>query len=369
MRNKLLVILLLLLLSILLIQNDLGNKVFVKNITKIVTVNDKGFKKSDLLILGVNSFKTGDVSGIVKKYSFSDAKNANYCGLTNSSKVYRSGNDDIILVQDGSNISYYKERDSKCNEIFKRNDFELIFDTNTVYANNSIYTSIESNTDFTHTGMSRVSKDDLVTYDNLNDQYTNPIVDGDNVIMIQNLQSVVSFNKNNKMKVLQNNDENVRRVIAINNLGKGLFMIVKTNNTYVIEGYNINDKNSITKIKPIIKYDVSAYFKNYSLENSEINIYKNDSFVVFNNGSSTIFIKPDFSKIITYANSESLVSLIDDKAILVNNGIYFVLDLTNNLREDIGNLRAFSVMSSNNDVYFGIIDNKQKEVYLKFTLK
>ena len=369
MRNKLLVLILLLLVIVLLLQNNLGKKVFIKNSADIKLISAKDFKKEDNLIEGVSSFRTGDVSAVVKKYSFVEAANAYYCGKANSSKVFSDGGNDIILVQDNSDVYYYKEKNNQCTEIFKRSDFELVFDTNTVYANNSVYTDIESNVDFEETGMSRITKDDIHTFDNLNDKYTNPLVNGNEVIMLQNEQSVVVFNEDNNVVFKQNNDNNARRVIALNALGDSLFMIVKTNNTYVIEGYNLKDKSSIEQMKPLLKYDISSYYKNYNLATGTINIDKDKNFVSFSNGVNTIFISEDFSKVIAYAQSENLLAFVNNRAIMFNDGNYFVLDLNNYKREDIGKLRAFSLKTEGNNVFFGVIDNKQKESYLKFTIK
>ncbi|MDR3215280.1 MAG: hypothetical protein LBT75_03260 [Bacilli bacterium] len=368
MRNKLLVIFFLLLICVFLVQNDLSKRVFINDTKKISLLTNKDFNNTNFLIDGVSNFKSGNLSGLNKKYSFIEKKDTLYCNKSNNAFLVNSI-DNIVLYQDAHNIEYYQSQNDKCNLILKSDAFDVDLTNDTIYDNDSIYTYVESHTDFINTGISRINKEGIYTFDNLNDKYSNLIKHGNDVLMIKNMQSVVAFNDKNKVIFKQDNDNNARRVIALNSVGNSLFMIVKLNDHYVIEGYDINNTNAIRKMTPLIKYDISKYYKNYNIETSTIKNNHNKEYVSFTNDQNTLLIKNDFSKIIVLDNTENLLTFIDDKILIKHDQNYSLLSLGTMTKENIGIIRALGLKINDYQLYFSVIDEKNDEVYIKYTLK
>lgn len=366
MRKKLILLLLLMLTIILTLVNMNKGGKFIKDPSQIQIVTTKSFKESKDII--ANNFKkdTKAISGVSSKFQYVDAKEIKSCNKEGSATVISIENGyNIVAIENNNNYEYYKERGSaNCELIGKIQDVNFTENVVEAYANDAIYTSFESNSDFEISGMVKVKDDKVTPIDTLDKHYTNPIAFSGGVLMIQNNKNVMAFDSEDKVIWQQNNANNSRQVLAINVVKDSLFLIVKNNNQYNIEGYNIEDQESITKAKPQITYNVSKYIGRVE---SEITTKRSDSYVSFTTNSNSLLVANDLSKIVVLEKYNTALGFNGYDFITKKDEGYYVFKIDNNTYESFGNIKALNFKFLGNTVIFEVLNNHGKSEYISFS--
>ena len=368
MRKKLILLMLLIILALLFILNERKNIVFV-GAENVNVYTDEDITEVDNILL--NLFNDGDleIAGIEKKYQVVSREETQYCDKENTMLISRERNYKVISNEEGNDYSFYKENNGRCELIGKIENVNFTEKIVSTYANGSIYTNFESLNDFEISGMVRVKKDEVVPFGSFQTRYTNPTAFPDGVLMIENNKNVVAFDNNDKATTKQNNDSNNRNVLAINLVDRSLFMLVKNGNQYTLEGYDVNDEESIKKIDPKLTYDVSEFLKSLDITSAEITTRSSSTYGSFTTAGSTIIISADFSDLFLLNNADTTLDITDDIAFLRNSEIFYVLDLQKRESEPLGSIRALSFKVDGSSVFFTALDDKSNEVYIKFRIR
>ncbi|MDL2211481.1 hypothetical protein LJB88_01225, partial [Erysipelotrichaceae bacterium OttesenSCG-928-M19] len=310
------------------------------------------------------------LSGIEAKYKFVEKKDIQFCDKEeNTALISKEKKFNIVSYQEGNNYYYYKARKNECELIGEIENVNFTENIESTYANDSIYTSFESLSDFEISGMVRVSKDEIHPFDSLSVRYSNPVAFSEGVIMLENHRNVIAFDKNNKKIFTQNNETNGRNVLALNLVDRSLFMIVEINGKYLLEAYDINNQTRIKKINPNLEYDVTNYFKNFDYEINEITTQHSNYYGSFTFNGKTLVISDDFSKLFVFNNADTALGLDESYIYLKKDELYYVVDLSAKTREHIGNIKALGFKNIGDSLYFTVLDNDGTEVYIQFTIK
>lgn len=370
MRKKLILILIIIGLMVIIVNIVKNKNIFVKNTNQIEMLTEKDFKDTDTLLKNLSSQKTSDVlPGITPKYEVLDNKNlAQYCNKESGTVlISQEEGYDVISYGDNNDFSYYRIKGKSCALIGTIKNVNFQVSSNEIYANDSIYGTYESLTDYNMRGLLRIDKDGVTPLDTIDKRYTNPLnVDG-NVLAVENYQSVVVFNNDNKIIAKQNNDNNNREVLAVNKAGDSLIMLVKKNNKFYLEGYNSLDLDNLDTIKPLVTYELNNEFK--IGDKIDFTIKNDKDFAVFITSDQVLVVQNDLSKVILLGKNYDVIDLIAGNAIAKIDENYYILNFTKMEKEKIGDLKSVSLRLMTRNLYFGVLDSKNKEIYIRFTIK
>lgn len=373
MRKRLLLLVLLVLLTILILQMSSTDKVFISDIKNIKVLSDKDIKDSKDILVS-NTMKSSDkINNINDKYKNITKDALDYCQSDKYTLVEKSNGFNLLLEYDINNtntiIKYYRERNDSCELLVETKDAKFTDNVVDVYFDNSVVTSIESNQDFEIMGMTRVSKDGLFSYDNLANKYTNPVVSNKGLIMIENMRNLVVFDNNNKIVIKQDNDNNTRRVLAANVNNRSLILLVKNSKQYFLEAYDLDNKDNIQKIKPLLKYEITKNMQDYDVVRDKIRITKNNSFLSFSYSSKSFIVANNFSKLYILEKAGFIMDYVSNNVIINQDELFYIVNLNSDTKENIGKIKIFNYKIVGNNINIGLFNDKDSQEFISYTLR
>ncbi|WP_423364544.1 hypothetical protein [Mycoplasma sp. P36-A1] len=364
MRKKLILLILLMLTIILTLLNMNKGGKFIKDAASIQLITTKGFTKSDTLIKDSFAKDSAQISSVLKKYEYVEASAIKACDKNGTATIVSQETGfNVVAIENSNSFEYYKEKSNGCELIGKISDVKFTENIVEAYANDSIYTSFESNNNFEISGMVKVKDDEVTSIDTLDNRYTNPTAFSNGVLMIQNNKNVVAFDKDDKVIFQQNNSKSSRQILALNVIDNSLFLIIKDDNKVSIEGYNIEDKDSFISAKPAITYEITKYIGNVG---SEITTKKSNSYASFTTNNNTIVVSKDLAKVIVLEKYNTTLGFNGSDIIVKKDENYYVFNLDNNTFEDFGKIKALNFKFSGNSIVFEVLNKDGKSEYIKF---
>lgn len=370
MRKKLILILIIIALLVVIVNVIKNKNIFIQNKNQIEMLSEKNFKETDSLLKTFSpKEQTKNLPGIIPKYEVLDSKtNLQYCNKKSGTVlISQEEGYDIVSYGDNNDFSYYKVKGKSCELIGSIKDIDFQVPSNEIYANDSIYGVFESLSDYNVHGLIRIDKEGITTLDTIDSRFTNPLNINGDVLTIENYRNIVIFNENNQIIAKQDNTSKNREILAVNKAGDSLLVLVKHDNKYYLEGYDSLELSSIEKGKPLLTYDLGDKFK---VNDSTKFVTINDSdFAVFKTQNQTLIAQNDLSKIILLEKNYDIIDLFSKKALAKFDETYYILDFNTMQKEKIGNLKSVALKISKRNLYFVVLDDKNKEIYIKFTVK
>lgn len=366
MRKKMILIIILLFITIVALFIEMKNEVFVKESKVNIIVDDQIQTSQDLLYnLNVNNYND-NIPGVNNKFIKVEKTDTHLCGLENATLISNEGKSNIIAVDRDNNFEYYKETNGVCDLIGKVENVNFVTNSIDAFANNSIYTSFDSINDFEMSGLIRVTNDEIIPFDTIEKRFSNPRSFSNGVLLIENNRNIRAFDDKNKVIFSQVNENTNRQILAINAIDNSLFVIVQKNNEIFIEGYNLKKTSQLKNKKPSISINITDKI---DFMNSDIYVKRNENFASFSSGNSVIIVAKDFSSLFLLNNADTVVGIDLSSAVIKDEELFYILDLNNKLREDIGKIKALSFKANRKDIFFSVLDSKNNEQYIKFTIK
>lgn len=370
MRTKIILVLILMILAVTIITVSKSRVAFVNNNDEVNVYTNKDFKKSDNLLKNIQDVKIKDkIKDINGKYLIMpNNKDSQFCKMENTVLVSVENNFNVVMVENKDNIDFYTSKGNNCDLVAKMNINGDTKIDNVVYANDSIYANLDSNNNLDLNGMMNLKGDKALSLDTVYKRYKNAVSFDEGVLMIENNKNIVALDEKNEPIFTQNNEKTKREILAINVVDNNLFVIEKNDGNVNLEGYNLNNIESIENADAKIVYPISSLVKNLDFKNQRFSIMNSIEYASFTFGNETLIVNKKMSKLFVLDDIDSVVSFVGDVAIVRNMDNYIALNLKNNESEDIGKLRALSLKIIGSTLYFAILDSESKEVYLKYVV-
>lgn len=370
MRKKLILIIILLIFIIIFVSMENNKVVFVKNIKEIKTYSDGDIKKSSEVIDNLSNNKQDNQLGILNKYLIVGKEETQYCQKKDD--TYLISNEkgfDVISYQNNSDFEYYKSTNSGCELFAKVKDVNFTTSTSETYANDSIYTNFDSLNNFELSGLVRITKDKEIPYDTIYKRYSNAIAFDKGVLLIENNQDLVAFDKDDKELFRQRNTNNTRNIYAINRVSRSLILIVEKDGQIYLEGYEMANVDSIKKAKPKIIYNITKYYQNTKLSSTDFTTKKSNYYATFTSNDFTLIVEHNFAKIYALNNADTVLEMSGSTLTMKDDEMYYVVDLSKNIKEDLGRIQALAFRGIGKELYFTVLDKDSKEVTIRFTIR
>lgn len=366
MRKKKILIIILLFITVVALFIDMNNQVFVKE-SKVNIILDDQIEISSELIYDLSTQKASSaISNINPKFTNVEKADTFLCAQESATLISNEGSSNIVAVDRENTFEYYRETNGVCDLIGKVENVNFVSNTIEAFANNSIYTSFDSINDFEMSGLVRITPTEIIPFDTVNKRFTNPRAFSRGVLLIENNTNIRAFDDKNEIMFSQVNENTNREIIAINAVDNSLFVIVKVNKKIFIEGYSLKKENQIKSANPSISIEISDKI---DFDTSNIYVKNNERFASFSSYNSVIIVAKDFSSLFLLNNADTVLGIDLNSAIIKNDELFYILDLENKTKEEIGKIKATSLKVNRKDMFFSILDKNKKEHYIKFTIK
>ena len=366
MRKKLILVILLFFTIILTLVNNSRRNVIVTNPERISIISDADFEENEDLIL--NRFQEGsqELEDIVLKYEFVDGSQLRACDIdATATLITRVNNYNVIVLEENGRYEYFRQfNNNTCELIGSIEDVNFTENIDEAYANNSIYTSFVSNSDFAISGMVRINNEEVTPFDTLDRHFINPVAFNDGVLMILNKRDIVAFDNNNELLFTQDNSANNRNVVSMSVVRNNIIAIVDIDDRYYIEAYNLDDIESIENAQSLVSLDITDYMGRVG---SEVSTIIGDNYTSFTTMDNTIVVSRDLSKVIVLNNFNTALGFSGDTFIARRNEGYYWFDLNSQTSAALGNVKVLNFRIVDRSIIFEILAIDGTRDYIKFT--
>ena len=366
MRKKLILLLLLMLTIALTLVNMNNNRRIVDDPERIQLFNMDNFEQVDNILK--NNFREDTIvlADVTQKYEEVDGSQLRACDIDAiATLITRVNNYNVIVLEDEGKYEYFRQfNNNSCELIGSISDVNFTQNIDEAYANNSIYTSFVSNSDFSISGMVRIKDDTVIPFDTLDARYINPVAFNDGVLMILNKRDIVAFNNEDEIIFRQDNAGTNRQVISFSVVNNHLIAIVDIDDQYFLEAYALDNIENLEEGIPLVSFDITG---NLGQVGSEISTIIGDNYTSFTTIDNTIIVSSDLSKVIVLNNFNTALGFSGNYFIGRQNEGYYIFDLDRLRVEVMGNVRVLNFRIIDRSIIYQVLNTDGQILYIKFS--